>query len=132
KTKKLLDVAVTHGVTGVTMSNLTKQREKVEFLEPLPDSVKGGLSGAPLRERSTELVAKTYKAYGDELIIIGVGGVMSADDAYDKIKAGATFVELVTGLIMKGPFIEELNSGLVELLKKDGYSHISEAVGAGR
>jgi len=114
------------------MSNLTKQREKVEFLEPLPDSVKGGLSGAPLRERSTELVAKTYKAYGDELIIIGVGGVMSADDAYDKIKAGATFVELVTGLIMKGPFIEELNSGLVELLKKDGYSHISEAVGAGR
>ena len=132
KTKQLLKVAVAHGVTGVTLSNLTKQREKVEFLEPLPDTVRGGLSGAPLRERSTELVAKTYRAYGDKLVIIGVGGVMSAEDAYDKIKAGATFVALVTGLIMKGPLVEEINSGLVKLLKADGYTHISQAVGTGK
>lgn len=128
--KPLLDVAVKHGVDGVTISNLTKRRDLVELKEELPDSVLGGLSGAPIRERSTELVRKTYQSHGDKLIIIGVGGVMSAEDAYEKIKAGATFVELVTGLIMRGPFIEELNHGLVQLLKADGYEHISEAVGA--
>lgn len=128
-TKKLLDVAVAHDITGVTVANLTKERGKIDFKEDLPDHIKGGLSGVPLRERSTELVRKIYKSYGDKLVIIGVGGVMSAEDAYEKIKAGATFVELITGLILKGPFIEEVNKGLVRLLKADGYEHISEAVG---
>lgn len=129
--KKLLDVAVKHEITGVTVSNLTKRRDLVDFKEPLPETVKGGLSGVPIRDRSTDLIRKVYKSHGDKLVIIGVGGVMSAEDAYQKIKAGATFVGLVTGLIMKGPFIEELNRGLVRLLKADGYEHISEAVGKG-
>lgn len=131
QTKALLDEAIKHDVTGVTLSNLTKRRDLValEDGDVLPDDIQGGLSGTPLRERSTELVRKVYKAYGDKLVIIGVGGVMSAEDAYEKIKAGATFVELVTGLIMRGPFIEEVNSGLVRLMKADGYTHISEAVG---
>lgn len=130
ETKALLDVIVKHDVAGVTMTNLTKQRDGRKIKDDLPESVKGGLSGALIRERSTALVRKTYKAYGDKLTIIGVGGVMSAEQAYEKIRAGATFVEIATGIIMNGPFLEEVNSGLVELLKKDGFSHISEAVGA--
>jgi len=131
QTKTLLDEAIKHDVTGVTLSNLTKRRDLVAFKggEVLPDNIQGSLSGVPLRQRSTELVRKVYKAYGKRLVIIGVGGVMSAEDAYEKIKAGATFVELVTGLILRGPFIEEVNSGLVRLMKADGYTHISEAVG---
>lgn len=127
--RKLLEVIIKHDVAGVTVSNLTDDRSSVHPDDVLPDEVLGTLSGAPLRERSTELVGIIYKDYGDKLIIVGVGGVMSAQDAYDKIKAGATFVELVTGLIFRGPFLEEVNSGLVELLKADGYEHISEAVG---
>ena len=130
-TKKLLDVIVRHDVTGVTMANLAKNRDEIALQDVLPDTVEGGLSGAPTRAKSTELVRKTYKAYGDKLIIIGVGGVLSAEDAYEKIRAGATFVGLVTGLIFNGPqFVEEVNSGLVALLRRDGFTHISQAVGA--
>ena len=65
------------------------------------------------------------------MTIIGVGGVFSAEDAYAKIKAGASLVGLITGLFFEGPqLVGQINRGLVELLKKDGFSHISEAVGA--
>ena len=63
-------------------------------------------------------------------MIVGVGGIFSAEDAYKKIKLGASLVQLITGMIYKGPqLIGEINEGLVELLKKDGYSKVSEAVG---
>lgn len=131
KTKALLDIADKSGVvTGLTFGNLRKKRAEIEIKDNLPETVQGGLSGAPTRQKSTELVSRTYQHYGDRFTIVGVGGILSAQDAYEKIKAGATFVELVTGLIFNGPqFVEEVNSGLVKLLKADGYSHISEAVG---
>jgi len=130
-TKKIIETARLSGVVqGLVYGNLKKDRSTVDFKEELPDTVKGNLSGAPTREQSTALVAKTRKVYGDVFTIVGVGGILTAEDAYEKIKAGATFVELITGLIMNGPqFIEEVNNGLVELLKRDGFSHISEAVG---
>lgn len=131
ETRLLLEVIVRHKVAGVTMTNLTKRRDLLVLKDSLPDSIPGSVSGAPIRERSTEMIRKTYKEYGNKLTIIGVGGVLSAEDAYEKIKAGATFVELITGLIMNGPqFAEEVNRGLVRLLKRDGFIHISEAVGA--
>ncbi len=131
RTKKLLDIAVSHAITGVTFANLTKNRADADLKDPLPEAVLGGLSGAPTRKKSTELVAKTYQQYGERLVIIGVGGIFTAEDAYEKIKAGATFVGLVTGLIFNGPqLVEELNAGLAALLKRDGYTHISQAVGA--
>ncbi len=132
KTKKLIEVAKKSGiVTGLVYGNLKKDRTNIVLKDELPDTVKGGLSGAPTREKSTELVAKTYQEYGDSFVIVGVGGILSAEDAYEKITAGATFVELITGIIMNGPqFVEEVNSGLVELLKRDGFTHISEAIGA--
>lgn len=131
KLSALLDVIIVHDIAGVTISNLTKRRTASELKDPLPDAILGGLSGAPLRARSTELIRKTYRAYGNRLTIFGVGGILSPEDAYEKIKAGATFVELITGLIMNGPqFVDEVNRGLVRLLKADGYGNILEAVGA--
>lgn len=127
----LLGVIVRHNIQGVTVANLVKDRSKIDIKDPLTDEIRGGLSGAPTREHSLELIRHAYKKYGDRLIIIGVGGVFSAEDAYAKIKAGASLVGLITGLFFEGPqLIGRINRGLVELLKKDGFSHISEAVGA--
>ena len=127
----LLKVIVQHNVQGVTVANLVKDRSKIDIKDPLTDEIRGGLSGAPTREHSLDLIRHTYKKYGDRLTIIGVGGVFSAEDAYAKIKAGASLVGLITGLFFEGPqLVGQINRGLAELLKKDGFSHISEAVGA--
>ncbi len=127
----LMDVIVNHNVAGVTIGNLLKDRKKAKLRDDLPGDVRGNLSGAPNRDLSTRLIARAYKAHGDKLVIIGVGGVMSARDAYDKIKAGATLIELITGLMFEGPqLVGEINSGLVKLLQRDGYSNVSEAIGA--
>ena len=127
----LLGVIVRHNIQGVTVANLIKDRSKINIKDSLTDEIRGGLSGAPTREHSLELIRHAYKKYGDRLTIIGVGGVFSAEDAYAKIKAGASLVGLITGLFFEGPqLVGQINRGLVELLKKDGFSRISEAVGA--
>lgn len=80
---------------------------------------------------SLELIKHTYKNYGDKLTIIGVGGVFSVEDVYAKIKAGASLVGLITGLFFEGPqLIGRINRELSQLLKNDGFSSISEAIGA--
>ncbi len=127
----LLEVVARHHVTGVTIGNLMKDRKKVALQDELPDTVKGNLSGKPTRDLTTELVRRTYRAYGDTLVIIGVGGIMSAEDAYEKIRAGASLVALITGLIYEGPqLVGDINHGLVALLRRDGFASVSEAVGA--
>lgn len=123
----LLKCIVKHSVQGVTICNLRKDRSGMNVSE----TIKGGISGKPIQASSDELVEKTYRAYGDKLTIIGVGGIFTAEDAYRKVKRGASLVELATGLIYEGPAIPGMiNRGLVKLLKADGYSHISEAIGA--
>mgnify|MGYP000866194686 CR=1 FL=1 len=127
----LLGVIVRHNIQGVTVANLVKDRSKIDIKDLLTDEIRGGLSGEPTREHSLELIRHAYKNYSDRLTIIGVGGVFSAEDAYAKIKAGASLVGLITGLFFEGPrLVGRINRGLVELLRKDGFSHISEAVGA--
>lgn len=127
----LLDVIVQHTVAAVATGNLLKDRKQAKLKDELPDSVKGNLSGQPNKDITTKLVRHTYERYGDKLVIIGIGGIMSAKDAYEKIKAGASLVALITGLIYEGPqLVGDINRGLVKLLKADGYTHISEAVGA--
>ncbi len=129
KLDALLKVIVKHRVAGVTATNLLKDRTK---LKPgvVSDDTPGNLSGRPLQPLSNDIIRSIYKNYGDKLTIFGVGGVFSAADAYEKIRLGASFVELVTGLIFDGPALPaQINKDLVALLKKDGYSHISEAVG---
>ena len=127
----LLQIIVRHNIQGVTVANLVKDRTKVTIKDPLTDEIRGGLSGEPTREHSLELIRHTYQKYGDKLTIIGVGGIFTAEDAYAKIRAGASLVGLITGLFFEGPqLIGRINRKLVALLKNDGFSHISEAVGA--
>ncbi|MFX3633780.1 MAG: quinone-dependent dihydroorotate dehydrogenase [Candidatus Pristimantibacillus sp.] len=116
------------GVAGIIASNTTVSRAGLTHANA---SEMGGLSGAPLRERSTEVIRAVYRQTEGKLPIIGSGGIFTAEDAYDKIRAGASLVEIYTSLIYKGPeVLRELTSGLKEKLRKDGYRSISEAVGA--
>ena len=127
----LLQIIVRHNIQGVTVANLVKDRTKVTIKDPLTDEIRGGLSGEPTRKHSLELIRHAYQKYGDKLTIIGVGGIFTAEDAYAKIRAGASLVGLITGLFFEGPqLIGRINRKLVALLKNDGFSHISEAVGA--
>lgn len=129
--EKLLRTAVKSKVDGVIIGNLNKNRKDNTIKDKIPSYIQGGISGKPTKRLSNELISKTYKAYGDRLIIVGVGGIFSAEDAYDKIKRGASLVQLITGMIYKGPqLIGEINKDFVKLLKKDGYKNIQEAVGA--
>ena len=129
--RKLLDVAVSFGVEGVIIGNLNKDRKDKAIKDTIPSNVKGSISGKPNKKLSNGLIEKTYKHYNDKFVIVGVGGVFSGKDAYEKIRKGATLVQLITGMIYEGPqLIGEINRDLVEFLKKDGYKHISEAVGA--
>ncbi len=126
----LLAVVAGHDIKGVTISNLAKDRGQAKLMDPLPDTVKGGLSGRPTWELSNALIHRTYRQYGRRLTIIGVGGIFSAEDAYAKIRLGATLVELITGMIYEGPqLIGQINHGLVRLLRRDGLENISQAVG---
>lgn len=130
ETRELLDVIVNHKVTGIVIGNLTKVRDSELIKDTIPEHVKGGISGIPTQKLSNELISFAYQNYGDKLVIIGVGGIFSAQDAYEKIKRGASLVQLITGMIFEGPqLIGQINHDLVKLLKADGYSNISEAVG---
>lgn len=127
---KMLRVIVKHRISGVTISNLAKREAGVVLADPLPDTVRGGLSGKPTWERSNDLIRRTYKKYGTQLTIIGVGGIFCAQDAYTKIRLGASLVELITGMIFEGPqLIGQINRGLAELCRRDGYDNIAQAIG---
>lgn len=126
----IIDEVARHSVQGVTIGNLVKDRETVALKDELPCEVKGGLSGEPCCARSSELIRRTYQKYGDTLTIIGVGGIFTADDAYEKIRAGASLVALITGMIFEGPQVMgDIAEGLDVRLRADGFSHLSEAVG---
>ncbi len=120
-------------VDGFVVANLSKRRDilklnsSVERLDLLPQ---GGISGAPVKELSTKLISYIYKKTGGAYTIIGLGGIFTAEDAYEKFLAGASLVQIATGLIYGGPFVvKKIKRGLVELLACDGYKNISEAVG---
>lgn len=128
----LMDVAERHRVDGLILSNLTKQRDRPEIIScEIKGIDKGGISGKPVSQASNALIAHAYKKKGKRIVIIGVGGIFTAEDAYEKIRQGATLVQLATGMIFEGPqVIGEINRGLVELLKKDGYTSITQAIGS--
>ncbi|MCZ8512108.1 quinone-dependent dihydroorotate dehydrogenase [Paenibacillus filicis] len=124
----MVETIVKSGVSGIIASNTTISREGL--VHPNRGET-GGLSGRPLTERSTELIRTLYKATGGRLPIIGSGGIFSAEDAYEKIRAGASLVEIYTALIYEGPeLLRRINGGLRELLKRDGFKHVSEAIGS--
>ena len=127
----LLRIVDRHNIQGLTIANLVKDRSSVKLLEELPEDVKGGLSGAPTRKVSTAMVRYAYKKYAKRFTIIGVGGVFSAEHAYEKIRAGASLVGMITGVIFEGPqVVGKINKGLIKLLDEDGFMSITEAIGA--
>ncbi|NVN97535.1 quinone-dependent dihydroorotate dehydrogenase [Candidatus Nomurabacteria bacterium] len=132
ETLALLDIAKDYKwISGVIMSNLVKNRENIDFdKEEVLNAGKGNFSGKPTEELSNNLITEIHKKYKDRFIIIGCGGIFSGKDAYEKIKRGATLVQLITGMVYEGPsVIGKINKDVSKLLKKDGYKNISEAVG---
>jgi len=115
-------------ISGIIATNTTLSRDGLIHQN---QGETGGLSGVPLRDRSTEIIRKVYQLTNGNLPIIGSGGIFTAQDAYDKIRAGASLVEIYTALIYRGPeVLRELTDGLKECLRKDGFSNIVEAIGA--
>lgn len=122
---RIIEISARHNISGFVCSNLTKRH----------GFGKGGLSGKAVEPRANASLSYAYKKnldYGKRFVLIGVGGIFSAEDAYRKIRAGANLVELITGMIYQGPqLIGEINHGLAELLERDGFSSIGDAVGSG-
>lgn len=114
---EILGVALDTGLSGIIVANTW----------PHPD---GGLSGRPLKQWGDRLVAAVYRRVGNRLPIIGVGGIFTAEDVYARIKAGAVLTQLYTGFIYEGPgLLANISKQLVQLLERDGFRHIDEAVG---
>jgi dihydroorotate dehydrogenase len=124
----IAQLAIDHMIDGLVVSNTTISRP--ETLRDRNKIEQGGLSGAPLFELSTAALADMYRLTGGKLPLVGVGGVSNAAQAYTKIRSGATLVQLYTALVYRGfGVVREIQKGLVEHLKKDGFSHVSQAVG---
>jgi dihydroorotate dehydrogenase len=122
----IVEVVRTGGLDGIIATNTTTSREGLSGATSEP----GGLSGRPLRQRSTEVIRHLYRRARGDIPIIGVGGILSAEDAYEKICAGASLVQLYTGLIYRGPGLPyRVRVGLLHLLERDGLTHLSQAVG---
>ncbi len=128
----IVRLAREYGVTGFVAANTAPDREG---LAAQPDRLaaigRGGLSGRPLESRATHLVRHLYRLTEGAMPIIGVGGVFSAEDAYRKIRAGASLVQLYTALVYRGPdVVREIKTGLAQLLERDGLDSVADAVGA--
>jgi dihydroorotate dehydrogenase len=111
---------------GIVATNTTIAREAVGVSSGYP----GGLSGQPLKSRARAVISEVYRHTEARIPIIGVGGVASAEDAYRHLCAGASLVELYTGLIYEGPRLPAaIKEGLAELMRRDGHSSIAQVVG---
>lgn len=128
---QIIEVARRYKIGGLICTNLAKSRDNKNIKDEVPSV--GGMSGKVVGEMSDDLISYIYQKTGKEFVIVGCGGIFNAEDAYRKIKNGASLLQLITGLIFEGPqLIGEINEGLVYLLKKDGYKNISEAVGTNK
>ncbi|KAK5976274.1 Dihydroorotate dehydrogenase (quinone) mitochondrial, partial [Trichostrongylus colubriformis] len=118
-----------YGVDGLIISNTTIARPATLKSEFRTET--GGLSGAPIRELSTDCIKEMYRLTQGRIPIVGCGGVSSGEDAYEKIRAGASVVQLYTALAFHGfPIIGKVKRELAALLKRDGFKSVVEAVGA--
>lgn len=127
----IVDACVEYGIDGVVLTNLAKPKYNKEYVEDELPFHKGAMSGLPLQRISTDMIRHVYRRTKGELTIIGVGGIFSARDAYEKITSGASLLHMITTMIFDGPQnISEINRGLVKLLEKDGFKTIEEAVGS--
>ena len=127
---EIADVAIENEISAITLTNTT-----IGNRDSLSSEVKkeeGGLSGEPLQQISTNMIKKFYKQLNGKIPIIGVGGVNSGKSAFEKIIAGASLLQLYTGLVYKGPSIaKDIKKELIEILKAEGINNIKDAIGKG-
>jgi dihydroorotate dehydrogenase len=132
----ILDLAKTYQLAGIIATNTTIRRDGLKT-QILPETGKpiaeeaGGISGLPVRERSTQVIRFIWQYTKGELPIIGVGGIFTAEDAWEKIAAGASLIQVYTGWVYEGPWmVRRILQGLLQKLEERGFSSISEAVGS--
>lgn len=134
----VIQLAQTHQLAGIIATNTTIRRDqlKTQIVAATGKGVTeeaGGISGAPVRDRATEVIRFIYQQTQGAVPIIGVGGIFTAEDAWDKLTAGANLLQVYTGWIYEGPWmVQRLLKGLVQKLNERGFKQISEAVGLGK
>jgi dihydroorotate dehydrogenase len=128
--RDIAEVAVKNGIDGLIIGNTTVDRPP--YLRSAERNAQGGLSGKPLMAPSTACLAAMYQYCRGSIPIIGCGGVASGADAYAKIKAGASLVQLYSAMVFQGPGLaNRIKRELAALLRADGFTSVAEAVGSG-
>jgi dihydroorotate dehydrogenase len=128
---EIVELALARKIDGIVATNTTVARPTPLCPQSqLVYNQMGGLSGLPLKARSTEVIRHIFRQSGGKLPVVGVGGIFTAADAWEKITAGASLVQIYTGLVYEGPGIaRNVVSGLLELLEKNGLRDVRQAVG---
>jgi len=125
---RIVEAAVKHGLAGIIVSNTTISRPP---LTSRHGGETGGLSGAPLKPLATAQMRAFRAVAGDALPLVGVGGIANAADAWERIRAGASLVQLYSAMVYHGPGIARtIAAGLEQLMRRDGFASIAEAVGS--
>jgi len=126
--ERIVKAAIDHGIDALIVSNTTVSRPPLRSRRA---DEQGGLSGAPLKPLALDALRKFRSASGGEIPLIGVGGIANADHAWERIRAGASLVQLYTAMVYEGPGIaRRIAMGLDRLLRRDGFASIGEAVGS--
>ena len=127
----VIKVAADHSIQGLVIGNLTKDRKNPALIQEEVNRFSvGNFSGKPTWDRSNALISYARKTFKDRFVIIGCGGVFSAEDAYYKIRLGANLIQLITGMIFQGPqLIGQINRRLMHHIQEDGHSSIKDATG---
>ncbi len=133
----VLDLATTYNLGGIIATNTTISRDglqtrTIQATGKSPTQEAGGISGAPLRNRATEVIRFIWRESDGKVPIIGVGGISTPEDAWEKIIAGASLIQVYTGWVYEGPWmVRRILEGLQQRLEQRGLKSISEAVGIG-
>jgi dihydroorotate dehydrogenase len=127
----IAEIAERTNLSGIIATNTTISRDGLRTSKSIVDACgKGGLSGAPLRDRSTNVISNLFRSTKGRLPIIGVGGIFTADDAWQKICAGASLVQVYTGFVYQGwNLAREINEGLAKIMIREGIESLDDAVG---
>jgi dihydroorotate dehydrogenase len=130
---EIVELALVRGLAGIVATNTTINRpETKDQTTQRVYAETGGLSGRPLRRRSTEIIRHLYRQTKGKLPIIGVGGIFNAADAWEKITAGASLIQIYTSLVYRGPGVaKEIAAGLLERMEEHRFANLSQAVGKG-
>jgi len=127
---KIIEISIKNNISAIILTNTTNNNRN--NLRSAAKDEKGGLSGEPIQQLTTDIIKRFYEQLGDKIPIIGVGGVNSGKSAYEKIIAGASLLQLYTGFVYKGPtVVKDIKKELIKILKAEGFKNIKDAVGRG-